>query len=205
MHVHEATAPGEDSAHASRFAPSVHNAHARVLHASIEQVRPWIAACWTGTDRDPFPRDFIQSWRENPPGEDPLALVPNITRLGHGVFSFRFVSWDGEHFRLRVESPGYRGWHGFDLRAVGDACEVTHTLEFELSGRARVVWPVFFTPIHDWCVEAILDRIEVAARTGIMPERTLRPLPWAAALPLATFRLLLSRSGHRRRRAESVS
>ncbi len=139
MHVREATIPGEDFEHAAPFAPSVRNAHSRVIRASIDRVRPWIAACWTGTDSDPFPRDFIRSWRKNPPGEDLLALVPNVTRVGHGAFSFRFVSWDGERFRVRVESAGFRGWHGFDLRAVGDACEVTHTLEVELSGAARGV------------------------------------------------------------------
>jgi hypothetical protein len=49
------------------------NVHARRFAAPIEQVRAWVEACWSGGDRDCFPRDVIPSWRKNPDGVDPMA------------------------------------------------------------------------------------------------------------------------------------
>ncbi|HYS54683.1 MAG TPA: hypothetical protein VER58_13070 [Thermoanaerobaculia bacterium] len=174
------------------------NAHSRELVAPIERVRPWIEASWTGTARDPFPRDVLPSWRQNPPGIAPLALVPNVTRVGHGSFSFRFESWDGERWRARVESRRFPGWHGFDLAVTSGGCRVTHTVELEDSILGRVLWSVFIAPIHDWCVEALLDRIEEALRTGEMPATTRRKMPWHAATSFA----LLRRAGRGRRKRE---
>ena len=158
------------------------NIHVREMTAPIEVVRPWIEAGWTGTPRDPFPRDVLKSWRKNPPGPDPLALIPNVTRVGHGPFSFRFESWDGERWRVRVESNDFQGWHGFDLRTTALGCRVTHTIELTPSLAGAVVWHAFIAPIHDWVVEAILDRLEEALRTGEMPTVTRRKMPWRAAV-----------------------
>jgi hypothetical protein len=163
------------------------NVHAREMFAPIELVRPWIEAGWTGGARDPFPRDVLRSWRRNPPGVDPLALVPHVTRVGHGFFSFRFESWDGERWRVRLESREVRGWHGFDLQATPSGCRVTHTLELDSSVKARALW-MLIAPLHDWCVEAILDRIEQALRTGEMPATTRRRMPWPAAMSFAVLR-----------------
>lgn len=172
------------------------NVHSREVMAPVELVRPWIEAGWTGTSQDPFPRDVLRSWRRNPPGIAPLALVPNVTRMGHGLFSFRFESWDGERWRVRVESRDFRGWHGFDLEGTPRGCRVTHTIEVECSIKGRVFWSFFIAPLHDWCVEAILDRIEEALRTGEMPATTQRKMPW----PAATLFAVLRRVGRRRPR-----
>ncbi len=169
------------------------NVHEREMAAPIERIRPWIEAGWTGTERDPFPRDVIRSWRKNPPGVDRLALIPGVTRIGHGPFSFRFESWDGQRWRVRVESAGFRGWHGFDLEPTARGCRVRHTLELELTGATRLVWAVCFARIHDWAVEAILDRIEEALRTGEMPAVTKRKMPWPASGWFAVLRLGLRR------------
>jgi hypothetical protein len=176
------------------------NVHAREMVAPIELVRPWIEASWTGTARDPFPRDVLRSWRRNPPDVSPLALVPNVTRLGHGMFSFRFESWDGERWRVRVESRDSPGWHGFDLEITPRGCRVTHTIQLDLSIMGHVFWSVFIAPLHDWCVEAILDRIEEALRTGEMPTITRRKMPWPAAVSFA----LLRRAGRRPRARDDV-
>jgi len=164
------------------------NVHAREMDGPIDLVRPWIEASWTGTPRDPFPRDVLKSWRKNPPDVDPLALIPNVTRIGHGTFSFRFESWNGERWRVRVENKDFQGWHGFDLQATPIGCRVTHTLELTLSTKGGVLWRAFMAPIHDWCVEAILDRIEEAVRTGEMPTVTRRKMPWPAAASFALLR-----------------
>lgn len=62
------------------------NVHVRRVAAPIERVRPWIEACWSGGERDCFPRDAISTWRRNPPSADPSALIPGETMIGHGPF-----------------------------------------------------------------------------------------------------------------------
>jgi hypothetical protein len=178
------------------------NVHVREMSAPIELVRPWIEASWSGTPRDPFPRDVLKSWRKNPPGADPLALIPNVTRLGHGFFSFRFESWDGERWRVRVETTNTQGWHGFDLQRTAVGCRVTHTIELTPSLAPAVLWHLLIAPVHDWCVEAIFDRIEEALRTGEVPTTTRRKMPWRAATSFALFaRVARARMRRRTRRA----
>ncbi|WP_394850824.1 hypothetical protein LZC95_25625 [Pendulispora brunnea] len=164
------------------------------MAAPIERVGLWIETCWSAGDRDSFPRDVIPSWFENPPGSDPLALIPGQTLLGHGPFTFRLRSWDGVAWRVDVVN-GPVGWHGFDLQPDGDGCRVTHTLELEsktLSGRLR--W-MLIKPVHDWAVEALFDRLEHALRTGTVPERTSRPMS-----PMVSFALGLARRASSGRR-----
>jgi hypothetical protein len=174
------------------------NTHTRELLAPIERIRPWIEAGWSGTPHDPLPRDVLRSWRKNPPGVDPLALVPEVTRLGHGPFSFYFESWDGQRWRMRIDSAGFHGWHGFDLEPTPRACLVTYKLEATLSSINRVSWRFFVGPAHDWFVEAILDRIEAALATGEMPATTRRKMPPQLALFFALLRSVSTRPEARR-------
>ena len=166
------------------------NTHSREFRASPEAIGRFIEAAWSGTDADPFPRDVIATWRKNPEGVAPLALVPTLTSVGHGPFRFRFESWDGRRWRVRVLQDGYRGWHGFEIEKAAEGTRVTHTIELELTGSARVVWPLAVEPIHDWAVEALFDRIEAALRSGQMPARTERPMSLRAALTLRALRAL---------------
>jgi hypothetical protein len=170
----------------------IRNVHVRVLAAPVERVAPWIEACWSGGDRDCFPRDVIPSWRKNAPGVDPLALVPGETLIGHGPFRFRLRVWDGVVWRVDVVgSPP--GWHGFDLQPDGGGCRVTHTLELEGTLSARLRW-MAIEAIHDWAVEAMFDRLEHALETGHVPARTERPMARMASLALG-----LARRAHARR------
>jgi hypothetical protein len=162
------------------------NIHVRRIAAPIERVRPWIEACWSGGDRDCFPRDVIATWRKNPPGVDPLALVPGETMVGHGPFRFRLRAWDGVIWRVDVVGR-LVGWHGFDLAPDGDECRVTHTLELESTWSAGLRW-MAIKPIHDWAVEAMFDRLEQALRTGVVPERTERPMSRVAGFALGLAR-----------------
>ena len=66
------------------------NVHSRVLQARLEDIQPWIARAWSGGAEDIYPRDIVRTWRKNPPDLAKDALVPGITRLGHGPFAFRF-------------------------------------------------------------------------------------------------------------------
>src|SRR5256885_8614187 len=79
------------------------NAHSRSFPHPPEVLRPHLEQAWSGTDRDVFPRDVIRSWRKNPPGRDPLALVPGVTEMGHGPFRFLLERWDGSVWRGRSE------------------------------------------------------------------------------------------------------
>ena len=162
------------------------NVHIRRVDAAIERVRPWIEALWSATDRDCFPRDVIRNWRKNPPGVDPLALIPGETLIGHGPFRFRLRVWDGRAWRVDVVGRPV-GWHGFDLVPDGEGCVVTHTLDIETRLPARLRW-VAIEPLHDWAVEAMFDRLEHALRTGVVPARTDRPISRVAAFALGLAR-----------------
>ena|SRR5215472_4636864 len=172
------------------------NVHVREMRAPIERVRPWIDASWTGTPRDPFPCDVLKSWRKNPPGANPLVPIPDVTRMGHGPFSFRFQSWDGERWRVRFESNAFQGWHGFDLQTTPAGCRVTHTVAATPSLRAALFWHALVAPVHDWFLEALFDRMEEALRTGEMPPVTRRKMPRRVATRLA----FLERMTRRRKR-----
>lgn len=145
------------------------NIHTRVYAASPEAIRPWLDAAWSGTDQDIFPRDLVPSWR------DTETLVPGRTRLGHGPFRFKLREWDG--WRWRVDFPG--GWHGFDLTPEGAGTRVTHTLQM-----GDVIRPIL--PLHDWAVEALLDRLGAALATGSVPSFTERPLEGYARMTWRT-------------------
>ena len=164
----------------------IRNVHIRRFGAPIDRVRSWVEACWSAGDRDCFPRDVIPTWRRNPPGVDPSALIPGVTLVGHGPFRFRLRAWDGLAWRVDVVG-GVVGWHGFDLAPDRDGCRVAHTLELQSTLPARLFW-MAIEPIHDWAVEAMLDRLEHAARTGVAPVRTERPMSRAAALALHLLR-----------------
>jgi hypothetical protein len=166
------------------------NTHTRVLRASPEAIARFIESAWSGTADDPFPRDVIATWRKNPTGVAPLALVPTLTSIGHGPFRFRFESWDGRRWRVRVNQDGYRGWHGFELEAIEGGTRLTHRIELALTGSARVLWPLVIAPIHDWAVEALFDRLQAALETGAVPARTTRRMSVRAALTLRALRAL---------------
>jgi hypothetical protein len=101
---------------------------------------------------------------------------------------------------MRLESEGFRGWHGFDLETTPLGCRVTYTIEAEPSLPGVVFWHVFVVPVHDWFIEAIFDRIEEALRTGEMPTVTRRKMPWRAATSFA----LLDRVSRTRRRGQRL-
>lgn len=176
------------------------NVHVRRFASPIEHVRIWIEACWSGGDRDCFPRDVIASWRHNPDGVDPGALVPGETLVGHGPFRFRLRAWDGRSWKVDLVG-GMAGWHGFDLEPDGDGCRVTHTVELAPSLSARLRW-MAIAPVHDWALEALFDRMAEALRTGAVPPVTARPMPALAAFGLRVARRS-QRSRHARRAVAS--
>ena len=154
------------------------NVHSRRLAAPVEEVGAWGAACWSGGERDCFPRDVIATWRRNRDGVDPAALIPGTTLSGHGPFRFRLRAWDGRSWTVNL--IGMAGWHGLEVTPDGAGSRVTHTVELAALG-ARLAWRAV-APAHDWAIEAMFDRMEEALRTGRVPARTTRPIPAAAQL-----------------------
>ena len=168
------------------------NTHQRLVDHPIEDVRSWIARAWSGTEEDVFPRDRIPTWRKNPPGVAPAELVPGGTRLGHGAFAFTLTEWDG--VRWRVELEGGHAWHGFQLEPRGDRTLITHTLEGDLG----VGFRLFVVPVHDWAVESLFDRLEIALATGKAPQTSERPMGIRASAAFRTMRFVRKRSARRR-------
>lgn len=169
------------------------NVHTRVLHHPLSEVRPWIERAWSNTPDDVFPRDVIPNWRRNPDGMSPSALVPGKTMVGHGPFRFALTQWDGH--RWRVDLVNGEGWHGFELEALGERTRITHTLDAKLG-----LWfEVFVLPLHDWVVESMFDRLEIALRVGVVPTRTERPMSLRTRVLFAGMSYLQ----RRRRRASS--
>lgn len=186
----------------------MNNVHTRWFAAPIEQIRPWIEACWSAGDRDCFPRDVIRNWRRNPDGVDPGALIPGQTLIGHGPFQFRLREWDGRSWKVDIAGGGQgqghamTGWHGFELVPEGSGCRVTHTLHLESSLSARLRWAAI-EAVHNWAVEALLDRLEHALATGSVPPVTDRPVPRLAAVGLWVARR--QQSQRRKRAAQPVA
>lgn len=148
------------------------NIHTRVFAHPIGLVRAWISLAWSDSTQDIFPRDVIRSWRTNPDGSS--GLVPGVTLLGHGPFVFTLTWWDG--VRWRADLDDHAGWHGFHLVERGGKTRVTHTLDASLDLATRLA----IIPVHDWVIEAMFDRLEIALATGKVPRETTRPMGYLA-------------------------
>lgn len=182
------------------------NIHRRLFSVPPETLRPWLEVAWSGTSRDCFPRDVISSWRKNPPGVDPLALIPGITKLGHGRFTFHLQQWNGERWRVEFENSSLRGWHRFDLLPQNGGSLLTHIISLQAKGvRGGLGWRLFMEPIHDWAIEALFDRLETAVATGRMPERTARPMGRHARSALWLLRRVARRPRRPAHRGEALA
>src|SRR5829696_4751878 len=113
--------------------PQIRHTHIRRFAVPAARLVALIEAMWSGGPLDTFPVDHIRPVRTDPPGA--AGWVAGASRFGHGPFRFLVERWDGEVFRARILTPGFDGWHGFELRADGDGTIVVHDLD------AQVVWP----------------------------------------------------------------
>jgi len=181
------------------------NVHRRVFSVQPEALRPWLEAAWSGTTRDCFTRDVIASWRKNPPGVDPLALIPGVTKLGHGRFAFRLQQWDGERWRVDFKTPSLWGWHRFDLLPQSGGSLLTHAIQLQGTGLGSLRWRLLIEPIHDWVIEAMFDRLETAVVMGSIPERTARPMGRHARWALWLLERVVGRPRSRPRREEALA
>lgn len=148
------------------------NIHSRTFAHPIALVRSWIELAWSDSHQDIFPRDVIRPWRTNRDGSN--GLKPGVTMLGHGPFALTLRWWDGVRWRADLDSNA--GWIGFHLVEKKGKTKVTATFEGMLGLASRLA----IVPIHDWAVEAMFDRLDIALATGKVPAETTRPMGFLA-------------------------
>jgi len=149
-----------------RMARTIENTHERLMRASVPDLRAWLDRAWTGGADDVFPRDRLPSWREAGPAP----------RFGHARLRFQMQREDATGWEARFLAGRFEGHHGFELRPEGNNTRIRHTLRGRARGAVRWQWPLLFRPLHDWAAEALFDRLEVALKTGSVPDTTARPM-----------------------------
>lgn len=78
-------------------------------------------------------------------------------RGGHGPIRYRVERYEpNRRVRFRFERPrGFDGFHEFCL-VEGDPPVLEHRLEAQMTGAARLSWPLVFRPLHDDLIEDAL-------------------------------------------------
>lgn len=141
----------------------VRNVHTRRFPGASAQLVALLDTLGTPDDRL-WP---VADW---PPTRLHGPRVPG-TPAGHGPVRYVVEEVEPNRLRCRFTAPkGVDGDHEFTVD--GDA--LTHVLTASLRGPARLMWPLFFRPLHDALLEGLLDRAELAV-TG----RVERPVRWS--------------------------
>ena len=143
----------------------VRNVHERVIPAPAADLAPLVDGLASADDRlwpaDRWPRIRFDRG---------LAVG---ARGGHGPVRYEVAEYvPGERAVFRF-TKDFDGTHRFEVWGAGGATLFRHVLEGRPRGWMRIGWPLALRPLHDACVEDVLDRAEAAA-CGV-PYR-LRPL-----------------------------
>lgn len=84
---------------------------------------------------------------------------------GHGPIRYNVTDYQaGQRAEFEFTSPrGFLGKHWFEVLPQGQSGTLLrHTIDMELSGWARLSWPLVFRPLHDALVEDALTKAQVA-------------------------------------------
>ncbi len=120
------------------------------------QDRIWPSACWPALRLD---------W--------PLMVAAHG---GHGPIRYTVEHYvPGQRVRFRFKRPaGFHGWHEVRLDPAADgSVELVHELRMNLSGLARLSWPLLYRPLHDALIEDAL----ALARSAVGQDAS--PVPWS--------------------------
>jgi hypothetical protein len=82
---------------------------------------------------------------------------------GHGPIRYTVESYaPGRSITFRFTAPkGFDGTHSFGIDEVSSGIvRVHHIIEMNVTGRARLSWPLVFRPLHDALLEDALDQAE---------------------------------------------
>lgn len=140
------------------------NMHERVLDASITEIGKLIDGLASADDKL-WPRDRWPAMKFDRPLRVGAAG-------GHGPIRYTVESYiPGFRIQFRFTEPkGFLGHHRFEVeRLEAEKTRLRHTIEMQVQGKARLLWPLVICPIHDALMEDALDRAEVT--TGQEPAR----------------------------------
>jgi hypothetical protein len=129
----------------------VRNRHERIVAAPPERIAALIA-------------DFGRVW--------PTQIAPAPRRQGRRLFDTGPMLWEefdrqGAARAFRVARPDeLKAEHWFELRAVGGATVLRHTVEGQAAGKYEAIWRERIEPLHDLIMEALLDNVEAEIASG---------------------------------------
>jgi hypothetical protein len=138
------------------------NIHERILDASADQVGQLIDGLASDDDRL-WPHDRWPAMRFDRP-------VGVGASGGHGPIGYVVESYSpGRGVRFRFTAPqGFVGSHRFEVEPIdATRTRLRHVIEMQTAGRASLAWAIAIRPLHDACLEDLLDRAEAA--TGGQP------------------------------------
>lgn len=142
----------------------IRNVHQRYVQASAGTVGEVLDSLSAKQDRL-WPRGQWPSMRL----DGPLGVGASG---GHGPVRYVVDGYErGRSVRFRFTGPsGFHGHHAFTISETADEANVLlrHELTMTVSGAARLMWPLFFRPLHDALIEESFDRVE--AEVGNPPE-----------------------------------
>jgi hypothetical protein len=170
----------------------VQNIHHRRIKGSQESVGALIDSLASRDDRL-WPRDAWPAMRFE------VGLKPGAIG-GHGPVRYEIQRYaPGSEIRFEFRSPkGFDGTHGYSVVPDAEGCPVlSHSIDMEVHGSARLLWPFVFRPLHDALIEDSLDRAEHAVTGHVERQRSWSPY---VRLLRRGFRAL----GFRRRRGRDV-
>lgn len=149
----------------------IHNVHERVLDVPLDEARKLI-------DQLGQPDDLVFPTPQWPPMVLEAPLAEGV-KGGHGPMRYCVKRYEPGRLAEFETEPGVgiAGSHTFELeKHDDDRTTLRHTVDGELEGGMRLVWPVAMRPIHDAMVEDILDQAERA--TGHSPKKRQPWSPW---------------------------
>lgn len=91
---------------------------------------------------------------------------------GHKPITYSVAEYDkGSNVVFRFISPrGFKGTHSYRIIPISEKeCELIHSIEMEVYGRASVSWALVIRPLHDALLEDSLSKVGVSIGLKPMP------------------------------------
>ena len=164
----------------------VRNVHARRLRVDVDAVARLIDSLAAEDDRL-WPKAVWPAMKfDRPLGVGAVG--------GHGPIRYTVVEYEpGRFVRFRFDAPrGFVGSHRFEIEEASGDVVLSHVLEMDVAGVARLSWSLVFRPLHDALIEDCLSRAQRSL--GLMPE----VVPWSPSVRL--LRRILGRGRSRPQR-----
>ena len=137
----------------------VRNEHSRSIARPPEEV-------FEALERVGTEDDSVWPARSIPFERTPGPLKVGETKERHGIIRAVLDELDtNKKMVWRAELPFLKGTHGFEITETPTGCRVAHVLDAELAWWFAPVWAFKVRGIHDWILEALLDRLECPSTT----------------------------------------